>query len=303
MIARRVTTLALVALCSTAAMAQSNMRVIGAKLEADPANYAGICPTTIRFHGTIETNGPGVVKYIFERSDGAIDTIVKSVTFTAAPFHISIPDETWTLGGAGMTYSGWERIKILAPNAGFLSNEAHFQIRCAGAPSNKPGNPGYPGYPGAAATSTSTQRGKPDLVVISFGFTGPVAAAAAPLCKPQMPVYIFQVTVRNEGTAASPSSASLGNKALVQVMAQDKAGWGNGVYLNALAPGATQTVTVPVYYLMSDPVFMTTHVPHPFLAIVDPLNLVAESNESNNTKGPINMGPPAGCPRPPNAPK
>ena len=65
-----------------------------------------------------------------------------------------------------------------------------------------------------------------------------------------------------------------------------------------LAPGASQTVSIPVYYLMADPGFMVSHAPHPFMAIADPLGLVAESNEANNKSGPINMGAPAGCPKP-----
>jgi hypothetical protein len=108
------------------------------------------------------------------------------------------------------------------------------------------------------------------------------------------------VTVKNVGTAASPSSASLGNKALVQVMAQDKAGWGNGAFLNALAPGASQTVDIPVYYLMSEPAFMWTppNVIHPFFAIADPLKLVNETSDLDNKKGPIKMSKPLGCPPP-----
>ncbi|HEY8131442.1 MAG TPA: hypothetical protein VII12_06085 [Thermoanaerobaculia bacterium] len=141
---------------------------------------------------------------------------------------------TWTLGGPGFSYSGWERIKILSPNAGFLSNKAEFR-----------GHSSKPEWQ--------------DLIV---------------------------------------TSASLGNKALVQAMAQDKAGWGNGVFINALPPGASQTVDIPVYYLMSDPAFMVNNAPHSFMAIADPLGLVTESDESNNKKGPINMGPPANCPRP-----
>ena len=81
-------------------------------------------------------------------------------------------------------------------------------------------------------------------------------------------------------------------------MAQDKAGWGNGALLNALAPGASQTVDISVYYLMADPAFMWTpsNVVHPFLAIADPLKLVDESKEADNTKGPIKMSKPLGCP-------
>jgi hypothetical protein len=136
--------------------------------------------------------------------------------------------------------------------------------------------------------------GKPDLVVTTFGFTGPTQGHGT--CKPKTPVYIFQVTVKNQGTAPSPSSASLGNKALVDVIATDKAGWGNGALLNALAPGASQTVDIPVYYLESDPAFMWNHAPHPFIAHADWLHIVNESNEGNNDKGPINMGAPADCP-------
>ena len=267
----------LMAFVSGAALAQPTpppMRVIGAKLEVVPRAFEGQCPKVFTFKGSIETSGPGVVKYIFERSDGGIDTIVKTVTFTVPPFHQNIPDQTWELGGPGMTYDGWERIKILSPNAGFLSNKAEFHLKCAG------GGGG---------------REKPDLIVTSFGFKGPIQGQGK--CQPHSPVYIFEVTVKNQGTAPSPSSASLGNKALVQAMSQDKPGWGNGVFLNALAPGASQTVEIPVYYLMDDPDFMICKAPHPFLAIADPLKLVDEADEGNNTKGPINMGAPADCPK------
>jgi hypothetical protein len=262
----------------------TNFAVIGAKLEADPRVYEGPCPTTIKFHGSIETNGPGTVKYIFERSDGAIDTIVKTVTFVAPPFHQAIPDTTWTLGGPGFTYTGWERIKILAPNAGFLSNQAPFKVTCTG--STQPPPTGT--QPGGAGTPNP--NGKPDLVVVRFSLKQYHSE-----CRPQTPVYIFVVTVKNQGTAPSPSSASLGAKALVQAMAQDKPGWGNGAFLNALAPGAMQTVEIPVYYLMSDPAFMVGHAPHPFMGIADPLGLVPESDESNNKNGPISVPAPAGC--------
>ena len=147
-------------------------------------------------------------------------------------------------------------------------------------------------------TRVPCPTGKPNLVIESFGFKGP-AAPQPGTCKPQHPVYIFSVTVKNIGTAASPSSESLGKKALVQVMAEDKKGWGNGALLKALAPGASQTVDISVYYLMSDPAFMWTPPKggHPFYAIADPLGLVDESNElDNKTAKPINMGVPQGCP-------
>jgi hypothetical protein len=254
-------------------------KVIGAKLEAFPREYKGPCPAVITFKGSIETDGPAMVKYIFKRSDSATDTNDRHFTLAAAG--TQNVQTTWTLGGPGlMTYSGWEQIYIELPNAGFTSNKAAFHIACEG----QPGEPG---------------QGKPDLVVETFGFTGP-AAPAPGNCHPEGAVYNFAVTVKNIGTAPSPSSASLGNKALVQVMAQDYPGWGNGVFLNALAPGASQSVSIPVYYLQANPAFMWSPptVKHPFLAIADPLHLVTESNEGNNTKGPINMGIPQGCPPP-----
>lgn len=254
-------------------------KVIGAKLEAFPREYKGPCPVKIVFKGSIETDGPATVKYVFDRNDGANDMNDHHFTLAAAPFHQPV-DWYWQIGGPGMVYDGWEQIRIVSPNAGFKGNQAKFHIACDG----QPGGPG---------------QGKPDLIIESFGFTGP-AAPDPGNCRPQGAVYNFRVTVKNIGTAPSPSSASFGNKALVQVMAQDKAGWGNGAFLNALPPGASETVDIPVYYLQADPAFMWTPptVTHPFLAIADPLGLVNESNEGNNTKGPINMGKPQGCPPP-----
>lgn len=247
-------------------------KVIGAKLEAIPDEYKGPCPVKIKFKGSIETDGPATVKYVFGRSDNAVDTNDRHFTLSAAPFHQDVSTE-WNIGGPGMSYSGWEQINIVDPNSGFKSNKAAFKIIC------------------------ENNQNKPDLIVESFGFKGP-AAPDHGSCQPYTPVYIFSVTVKNIGTAPSPSSASLGNKALAQVMAQDKAGWGNGVFLNALAPGASQTVDIPVYYLISEPEFMWTpaNVIHPFTAIADPLGLVNESNETNNKKGPIKMAKPLGCP-------
>lgn len=247
-------------------------RVIGAKLEAQPRTYRGPCPVEIKFVGSIETAGPSAVKYVFDRNDGGIDTADRHFT-SAPPFHQPV-GTTWMLGAAGMHYAGWEQIRVELPtvSAGFKSNRADFEITCDAAPATDPG-----------------RARKPDLVVTEFGMKKWGA------CEPQSAVYTFQVTVKNVGTAASPSSASLGNKALVQAMASDYPGWGNGAFLHALAPGASETVDIPVYYLQADPGFMVRHAPHPFNAIADPLGLVNESNEGNNTKGPINMGAPKGC--------
>ena len=64
--------------------------------------------------------------------------------------------------------------------------------------------------------------------------------------------------------------------------------------LPEIAPGTSATVNADVLFLDAEPVYMVK-ANHPFLATVDPDNLVAETDETNNTKGPLTMGPPAGC--------
>ena len=146
-------------------------RVIGAKLEANPRVYKGKCPVTIKFVGSIETSGPATVKYVFDRNDGAIDTNDRHFT-AVAPFHQPV-ETTWTLGGPGMHYAGWEQIRILAPNAGFRGNKAEFEITCDGAPAGGGGKP----------------SGQPDLTItdVSVGAVTGISRAV-------------RLTVRNVGT-------------------------------------------------------------------------------------------------------
>jgi hypothetical protein len=149
--------------------------VIGAKLEAVPKSYRGPCPVTIKFPGSIETKGPSEVKYVFDRNDHAIDTNDRHFTLAAAPFHQPV-ETTWTLGGPGMHYAGWEQIRIVSPNAGFTSNRAKFEIWCDGSP-NKPGGGGK--HP----------NGAPDLTItgVSVGAVSGISRAV-------------RITVKNVGT-------------------------------------------------------------------------------------------------------
>ena len=143
-------------------------RVIGAKLEAQPRTYKGPCPVVIKFLGSIETAGPSAVKYVFDRNDGGIDTADRHFT-SVAPFHQPV-DTTWSLGGPGMHYAGWEQIRIQLPtaSAGFTSNKAAFEITCDG------GKP---------------SKGRPDLTI-----TGVSVGAASGISR------AVRVTVRNGGT-------------------------------------------------------------------------------------------------------
>jgi|WetSurMetagenome_2_1015567.scaffolds.fasta_scaffold00304_1 hypothetical protein len=114
---------------------------------------------------------------------------------------------------------------------------------------------------------------KPDLVIDQFTFKG------WGKCEPGHPVLTFEVTVRNAG---SVTSHAIPNKIMVQVVDLTDKAWANGSGLGAIPPGGTQTVVIPVYYYDKNPEHMTRVVPHPFRAIIDPLNLIEESSRKNN---------------------
>lgn len=259
-----VTVFLAVSMMGAAALESDASPVITARLRAAPVNYSGKCPATIRFNGEINVQGmttsPLRVQYRFIRSDGAIAPI-QTLVFDrngTKPVH-----NTWTLGGAALpSYSGWQAIKILYPQD-VESNRASFTVKCE-----------------------PEQPKKPDLVIRSFGLK------QWGKCQPNSMIFTFQVTVANIGTAVSPK---ITDKALVQAMDQHGNGWGNGVMLNAIPPGGSQTVLIPVYYLKNDPGHITGAAPHPFRAIADPLKLVDELREDNNMSGVINVDPRGIC--------
>jgi len=131
-----------------------------------------------------------------------------------------------------------------------------------------------------------TSAGKPDLVVEAFHFKG------WGKCEPNQPIFYFEVTVANIGSAASPA---LPDKAVVQVMDLPRNDWGNSAGLNSIPPGGRQTVEIPVYYFSKDPAHMTKAVPHPFRAIVDPLHLIDEPREKNKMSDIIYLDPSSIC--------
>jgi len=234
---------------------------ITATLKATPETYSGKCPAVIKFEGEIVvkniTKPPFKVQYKFLRSDGAFAPVQ---TLNFEKDGLKKVNTTWTLGGSSLpTYSGWEAIKVVYPQD-VESNKANFKIEC----------------------KAEAQK-KPDLVIRSFGLK------EWGKCEPKQVIFTFQVTVANIGTAPSPA---IGDKALVQAMDQHGNGWGNGVMLGAISPGGSQTVMIPVYYLMDDPAHVTGAAPHPFKAIADPLKLVDELNEGNNeSSNVINVDP------------
>jgi hypothetical protein len=258
-------------------------RVIGAKLEANPREYKGPCPVTIKFQGSIETNGPATVKYIFKRSDNAIDTNDRHFTLAAAPFHQAV-DTTWTLGGPGMVYDGWEQIYIETPNAGFTSNQAHFHIACDGTPAG--GNP------------TGGPNGKPDItskkgitigsVFIAWGGTGTLNPAEAIQSSPNN-ACAFNATYDMVNVGSVATSPAFLNR--LKVDATSVVAINSGLSLNA---GETKNITTQPYLPFGT---------HRLTLALDDDHNVAESDESPasnvktvsySLKGPC--GPPQNLP-------
>ncbi|MFN8499240.1 MAG: hypothetical protein U0641_15430 [Anaerolineae bacterium] len=100
--------------------------VVSAKVSVEPP-ISRVCPTTFTASGTISTNGAGVVRYQWERSDGALAP-VEQITFSSAG--AQTVGDTWELGAEG---DHWLRLHILTPN-NLISNEATFRLICAPQP-------------------------------------------------------------------------------------------------------------------------------------------------------------------------
>lgn len=96
-------------------------------VRADPVNYTGPCPTTITFTGKIQLSGPGEVKYVWRRSDGATGPM-QTLNFPA-PGELEVT-ETWQLGGPGFSDQvRWESIRVLAPQFRD-STQGWFRLHC-----------------------------------------------------------------------------------------------------------------------------------------------------------------------------
>jgi hypothetical protein len=116
--------IAAVALSAGALMAgPAGAAVIAAQALVAPVTHAGPCPFEFQFKGKIVSNSPGVVKYRWIRSDGAIAPIQ---TLDFRERGEKFVTDTWTIG---RTYGGWEAVRILSPNP-LVSNHAAFKLVC-----------------------------------------------------------------------------------------------------------------------------------------------------------------------------
>jgi hypothetical protein len=104
-----------------------SQQVIDVKVTVDKTTYSGPCPVVITFKATIYSKGQGSFKYVWLRSDNAIDNNNSFVTLSGTG--VDVVTTTWTIGAPGMTFSGWEALKIISPVT-FTSNHADFSIKC-----------------------------------------------------------------------------------------------------------------------------------------------------------------------------
>lgn len=246
---------------SSNAFAQSVFRVEGVGVEATPTEYNGVCPAPIKFPGKIQANGAGRVKYTWLRSDGATAP-VEYVDFEKPG--IKYVTTTWTLGDASLLphYDGWQQIKILSPNE-MLSNQAAFKLTCR--------------------QSGGIADKKPDLMIEW------AKLRIGTVCGPRTAVLYATVKVKNIGTDTSPARSDVG---LVGAMDVTGSGWGNGVGLPRLLPGASYTATIPIYYLIDNPTYMLGR--HEFEMQVNSGSWIEELNTSNNRYGPVAIEIPTG---------
>ncbi|MCP5101968.1 MAG: hypothetical protein GY950_01250 [bacterium] len=101
-------------------------KVVRAYATVKPTSFNGQCPKKFTFLGRITSNSRGVVKYKWLRSDNA-NAPVKTIRFNKPG--TKTVTTTWTLGAPGMTYNGWQAVRILAPNQ-MTSNRAAFKLKC-----------------------------------------------------------------------------------------------------------------------------------------------------------------------------
>jgi hypothetical protein len=105
------------------------IRISVSSAHSSSTDYQGSCPVTLTFAATIAADrGPVDVTYRWIASDGATSP-VRTVSFPGSGAQSQAVQTTWTLGGPGFTFTGWQAIKLLTPTAA-QSNHADFSITC-----------------------------------------------------------------------------------------------------------------------------------------------------------------------------
>ena len=109
-----------------ASFAVSNVTV-----SVNRASYSGPCPNTFTTGARITTNGAGVVRYRWERSDGT-QSDTRTLQFQAAGEQV-VTNYDWQIAQSG---NYWVRLHVLEPND-VLSNRGETAWTCAGGASGQ----------------------------------------------------------------------------------------------------------------------------------------------------------------------
>ena len=97
--------------------------VTGVTASVDPQSFSGDCPKSYVCSAVITANGPGIVTYRWERSDGGSSPL-QTMSFAAAG------PQTVTTGWArNETGNHWVKVRTVSPNE-VLSNQANFTLDC-----------------------------------------------------------------------------------------------------------------------------------------------------------------------------
>ena len=115
----------IITVATSGATSASAASVTGVSLTAERLAISNRCPTTVDFRGSITMNGRGMVRYTFERSDGATAPVHTLFFASAGTKEVST---SWTLG---RSYSGYQKLKVIAPNS-VESSESRFNLNCGG---------------------------------------------------------------------------------------------------------------------------------------------------------------------------
>jgi hypothetical protein len=97
--------------------------VTGASASVDPLSFAGACPKSYTCSAVITANGPGIVTYRWERSDGGSSPL-QTVSFAVAGSQAVTTG--WSRNATG---NHWVKVRTVSPNE-VLSNQANFTLDC-----------------------------------------------------------------------------------------------------------------------------------------------------------------------------
>jgi len=100
---------------------------------ANPESFAGPCPVTIKFTGTIQVlNYPMTFNYHWERSDGGKGQ-VHVVRVPSVHTRTVTVVETWNVGGShrrGQTFKVWEKLYVNCGNTHVVSTPSVATVTC-----------------------------------------------------------------------------------------------------------------------------------------------------------------------------